>query len=59
MSTYKIGTVEMLKVKKTGRRLYVNLDRVLCEAFGIEPGHVLRVRILEGIRPKLKETEGR
>jgi len=55
-TTYKIGTVELLRVKRSGRRLYVNLDRVMAEAFGIEPGHVLKIRILEGIKPEEAEA---
>ncbi len=47
---YKIGTVEMLKVKKSGRRFYVNLDADTVEAFGIETGDTLRVEIASGIK---------
>jgi len=47
---YKIGTVEALKVKKTGRRLYLNLDAETVEAFGIEVGDILKVEIKEGRR---------
>ena len=47
----KIGTVELLKVKTTGRRLYVNLDRLTVDAYGIEKGDTLRVKIVERIRP--------
>ena len=49
---YKIGTVETLKVKKTGRRLYMNLRRDTVDAFGIEKGDILKVKIEEGIRPE-------
>ena len=49
-STYKIGTVEMLKVKRTGRRFYMNLDTETCECFGIESGDTLRVKIIEGVK---------
>jgi len=48
--TYKIGTVETLKVKKSGRRLYVNLDAETVDAFGIQVGDILRVEVKEGIR---------
>lgn len=47
----KIGTVELLKVKTTGRRLYVNLDKLLVDAYGIQRGDTLRVKIEELIRP--------
>lgn len=47
---YKIGTVETLKVRKTGRRFYVNLGRFTIEAFGIEAGDILKVKIEEGYR---------
>ena len=52
--TYKIGTVETLRVNRSGRRFYVNLDSFTVRAYGIEPGDILRVKIEEGIRP---ETE--
>ena len=48
---YKIGTVEALKVKSTGRRFYLNLDAETVEAFGIEVGDILKVEIQEGRRP--------
>ena len=48
---YKIGTVEALKVRKTGRRFYVNLDTFTVEAYGIEVGDILRVKIEEGVKP--------
>ena len=50
---YRIGTVEVLKVKKTGRRFYLNLDAETVEAYGIEVGDILKVEIKEGRR-----TEG-
>ena len=48
---YKIGTVEALKVKRTNRRHYLNLDAETVEAFGIEVGDILTVEIKEGRRP--------
>lgn len=50
--TYKIGTVESLKVKSSGRRLYVNLDADTVTAFGIEAGDILKVKIEEGVKPE-------
>ena len=50
--TYKIGTVEQLKVYSSGRRLYVNLDRDTVDAYGIARGDLLRVKIEEGVRPE-------
>ena len=44
---HRIGTVELLKVKSSGRRLYVNLSAELLEAFGIEAGDLLKVEIKE------------
>ena len=49
---YKIGTVEALKVKRSGRRFYVNLDADTVEAFGIEVGDLLKVEIKEGRKAK-------
>jgi len=51
----KIGTVEMLKVKSSGRRLYLNLYADLIAAFGIKAGDLLRVEIKEKVSPE--ETE--
>lgn len=48
--TYKIGTVETLKVKKSGRRFYVNLDADTIVAFGIKTGDILKVKIEEGFK---------
>lgn len=47
---YRIGTVEALKVKRSGRRFYLNLDTVTVDAFGIQVGDVLKVAIKLGIR---------
>jgi len=55
--TYRIGTVETLKVKKSGRRFYVNLDADLVYAYGVRPGDILKVEIKEGIRPEEPEGE--
>jgi len=54
-SRYRIGTVEALKVKKSGRRFYVNLDAETVEAFGIEVGDILEVEIKKGHK---KESPG-
>ncbi len=56
LSSYKIGTVETLKVRKTGRRFYVNLDAYTVEAFGIKTGDILKVKIEEGIRTSEEEA---
>lgn len=48
----RIGTVEMLKVKSSGRRLYVNLDADLVAAFDIEAGDLLKVEIKEKHTPE-------
>ena len=55
VKAYKIGTVEALKVKRTGRRFYVNLGAETIECFGIEVGDILKVRIQEGVRPEAAE----
>jgi len=47
---YRIGTVETCKVKKSGRRFYVNLDADTVEAFGIQVGDILEVEIKKGHR---------
>ena len=52
--SYKVGTVETVKVNKTGRRFYVNLDRYTVEAFGIQAGDILKVKIEEGSRASEK-----
>ena len=49
--SYKIGTVETLRVCSTGRRFYVNLGKFTVQAYGIEKGDILKVKIEEGIRP--------
>jgi hypothetical protein len=48
----KIGTVELLKVHKTARRLYVNIDKALADSYFIQPGDTLRVRIEELMKPE-------
>jgi hypothetical protein len=53
--TYKIGTVETLRVNKTGRRFYLNLDAFTVQAYGIETGDLLKVELKEGMRPGAKE----
>lgn len=46
----KIGTVELLKVKRSARALYLKLDKILADCYGIEPGDTLRVKIEELIK---------
>lgn len=53
--TYKIGTVETFRVNKTGRRFYLNLAAFTVQAYGIEPGDLLKVELKEGVRPDAKE----
>ena len=48
----RIGTVEVVKVKSSGRRLYVNLDADFIAAFGIEAGDLLKVEIKEKVTPE-------
>ena len=55
---YRIGTVEALKVKRTGRRFYLNLDAETVEAYGIEVGDILKVEIKQGIRPAVLGAPG-
>ena len=55
--THRIGTVEMLKVKSSGRRLYVNLDADLVGAYGIQPGDILKVEIKERHEPQQPGSE--
>ena len=50
--SYRIGTVETLKVKSSGRRFYMNLDADTVEAYGIEAGDLLKVEIKEGRKSK-------
>ena len=52
--SYKIGTVEALKVCSTGRRFYVNLGKSTVQAYGIQVGDILKVKIEEGIRPDVE-----
>lgn len=51
----KIGTVEILKVRRSGRRVYVNLDPYTVRTYDIKAGDSLRVKIEEVIRA---EPEG-
>ena len=39
----RIGTVELLKVKSSGRSLYVRLSAELIETFDVKKGDVLKV----------------
>ena len=55
---HRIGTVEMLEVKSSGRRLYVNLDADLVNAFGIRKGDILKVEIKERHEPQQPGREG-
>lgn len=52
----KLGLVLNLEVKRTGRRTYMNLSDVDVKTCRIEPGDVLRVKLVE-IR-RLSEEEG-
>ena len=56
--THRIGTVEMLKVKSSGRRLYVNLAKELVDSFGIRKGDTLRVEIKERVEPDQPGSKG-
>ena len=55
---HRIGTVEMFKVKSSGRRLYLNLKAELVECFGIQKGDVLKVEIKERIEPDQPGNKG-
>ena len=55
--SYKIGTVEALKVRKTGRRFYVNVPTFTVQAYGIEAGDILRVKIEKGVKPEAWESD--
>lgn len=46
----KIGLVELVEVKSSGRRTYVNLKGVDVKTFDIRPGDRLKIRILEIFR---------
>lgn len=48
----KIGTVEIVEVKRSGRRTYVNLDGLTVNTFELKPGDRLRIRILEVFRQR-------
>lgn len=54
---YRIGTVETLKVKKSGRRFYVNLDADTVLAFGIQVGDILEVELKKGHRVESSEGD--
>jgi len=45
----KIGTVEIVRVSSSGRRRYIKLTKELCDAYGIEVGDKLRVKIEEKV----------
>ena len=54
----RIGTVEVVKVKSSGRRLYVNLAAELIAAFGIQAGDLLKVEIKEKRSPEESTDSG-
>jgi len=41
----KIGTTEILRVSAHGRGYYLRLSKWIVEAFGIQKGNLLRIRI--------------
>jgi len=45
MSLEKIGTVEILSVRRHARRYYLPLKKDLVDAFGLNVGDRLRVKI--------------
>lgn len=47
----KIGTVEILPVRRSGRRYYLPLRKDFIDALGLEVGDRLRVKIVEKIIP--------
>ena len=49
MQGQKIGTIEIIRVSSSGRRRYLKLTKEFCDAFGIEVGDKLRVKIEEKI----------
>lgn len=53
----KIGTVEILKVCRSGRRTYVNLDSYTVDTYGIKAGDTLRVKIEEVMHAEPGEEE--
>jgi len=54
----QIGSVELVRVNKHGRRLYVNIDKILADCYGIEPGDTLRVKIVELIKAGAAASPG-
>lgn len=49
LDVQKIGTVEIIRVSSSGRRRYLKLTKELCDAYGIEVGDKLKVRIEEKV----------
>jgi len=47
-----------LRVKRSGRRLYLTLDQLLADCYGIEPGDTLRVKIEELIKAGASVSPG-
>lgn len=45
----KIGTIEVFRVKSSGRKLYLTLPKELCIAYAIQKGDRLKVKIEEKI----------
>ena len=54
MTERKIGTTELLQVRSSGRRRYLNLSKVLCDSFDLETGDILRVEIKSVVKREEK-----
>lgn len=46
----RIGTVELLKIKRHARGYYLKLPKELVDSFGLEIGDILRVEIKSVVR---------
>lgn len=55
MTERKIGTTELLRIRTTGRRHYVNLSRALVDSFDLETGDILRVDIKSVVKRSEEE----
>lgn len=50
METKKIGIVSLYRVKTTGRRHYLTLDKIMVQNYDIKVGDVLKVEIKERVK---------
>jgi hypothetical protein len=55
--TEKIGVTQLSKVKTTGKRYYVSLDRKIVEVYGVNVGDTLLIDVKELFRKPPEEED--